>query len=1039
MKLQKINRFVVKMVVMVVTVMLVCGQSVFASGRYKEVTQDYTTQSQYYLNYTETSGNGGVFLVQQPVTLTVLDKVMFYGNSASGYGGSIEVNKTGAVVNIDSDVSFNYNHANLGGAVYNYPGTMTIKDNVSFYHNYTTVQSGGAIYNGDGGSITIGNGATFEENNVDAQDCVGGAIFNEGNLIIGNVAKFEGNYSDKGAGGAIYNGKNKVSIGEYVEFNSNSAKTFGGAISNVADFTIGNASFKDNSAKNGGAIYNNDDFTIENKNERKEALTLNSIFNLNTATENGGAIYSETNTANFRIGDYTGFVMNSSQENGGAIYNKNGMFNLGSTLFDGNSAKNGGAIYNYIDTDIQTCFSVGEGSAFFRNHSTNSGGAIYNEGVFTIGDRVTFQDNYVENYSGGAIYNTNNITIGNLVVFNGNYADDDDGGAIFNNSGTITIGANAEFSNNTAGCYGGAIKNNDISGTITFTDGVKFKDNYAKSYRGGAICNYGTLNLIADTKDVEFTGNKIYAGREDEESNAIYNSGKVNLWAGDRAKIIFNDKIEGSGEININKSITNYQENIGTGKIILNEDMSEFTGNVNIYGGIIKLDNKAKWFTGDVNVADSSIEMLNNKIETVTFNNASIQEELSFTVDVDLKNANMDKVLVSSSYGEGKVNIKEINVIEDSNETKKVSFANLDSIDAERITTISKVRSVLYSYDAKLDHEPDSYNYYYTFKKSCVNPVTAAGAISASVGGYATQSMVMGQAFASMDRQIELKSSARKFNLSNNQIFKSSKLYASAGYKIFDDTGKIERGVWLRPFILNETVKLGEMDVDNNLSGTLAGIDLPVNGDIFASFYLGYAGSKQKMEEIKYNQTGYVLGATGMLIKEKWYAGLTANIIFNKTAVDTDDETNDIDMNMYSIGAKAGYNYDIGKNWILEPNITLMYGMVDCLSYETDKTKVDSQSINNILLEPQVKAKWQLENGWQPYGLLGYAANLSSKPTVKTEAGYLDLDSIDGYLEFGAGVNKDFINTAWSCYLQLTGRAAGRSGFAGNLGIKYKF
>ena len=236
-----------------------------------------------------------------------------------------------------------------------------------------------------------------------------------------------------------------------------------------------------------------------------------------------------------------------------------------------------------------------------------------------------------------------------------------------------------------------------------------------------------------------------------------------------------------------------------------------------------------------------------------------------------------------------------------------------------------------------------------------------------------------------------------------------------------------------------KTVKVGDTDVDNNLYGTLAGIDLPVKGDILASFYLGYAGSKQKAEEVKSNQTGYVLGATGMLIKDKWYAGLTLNMIFNKASVDTDDGTNDIDMNMFTIGAKAGYNYDIGKNWILEPNVTLMYGIVNCGSYETTLTKVDSQSVNNIMLEPQVKARWQLTNGWQPYGLLGYAANLSSKPTVKTEAGDLDLDSIGGYVEFGAGVNKDFLNTAWSCYAQITGRAAGRSGFEGNLGIKYKF
>ena len=81
----------------------------------------------------------------------------------------------------------------------------------------------------------------------------------------------------------------------------------------------------------------------------------------------------------------------------------------------------------------------------------------------------------------------------------------------------------------------------------------------------------------------------------------------------------------------------------------------------------------------------------------------------------------------------------------------------------------------------------------------------------------------------------------------------------------------------------------------------------------------------------------------------------------------------------------------------------------------------------------------QLKNGWQPYGLIGCAVNLSGKPKVKTEAGEIELDSITGYVEYGLGVNKEFIGSVWSCYGQVTGRSGGRNGFGGNLGIKYKF
>ena len=331
---------------------------------------------------------------------------------------------------------------------------------------------------------------------------------------------------------------------------------------------------------------------------------------------------------------------------------------------------------------------------------------------------------------------------------------------------------------------------------------------------------------------------------------------------------------------------------------------------------------------------------------------------------------------------------------------------------------------------------------------------TAASAVASSVGGYATQSAVINQAFAGIDRQMaqkvqpktvapqptnkkDTKQNSKTKNLKSSNL--PSNLYVSAGNQIFDDSATIERSLWLRPFALQETIKLNGVDIDNTLYGTLAGIDLPVGQDKQLSFYLGYAGSKQEFDEVKTNQTGYLVGLTGMLVKEKWYLGVTANGIFNKVSADSEDETNDFDMNMFTIGAKAGYNIDLSDKWILEPNITVMYGIANSDSYQTSLGSIDSQSTSNILVEPQVKAKWQLTNGWQPYGLVGYSANLSNKPKVKAGGEELELDSIDGFVEYGIGVNKEFIGSVWSCYGQVTGRSGGRNGFGGNLGIKYKF
>jgi predicted outer membrane repeat protein len=814
--------------------------------------------------------------------------------------------------------------------------------------------------------------------------------------------------------------------------------------------------------------------------------------------EEGGVFYV-TSVGRLELTDVS-VISNSVDEKGGAIYNDGGKVIAGNNIkFDSNKALNstGGAIFNSSGT-----ITIGSGANFIGNTALKAGGAIcVNEGTITIGNNARFDSNISQYSEGGAIHNyAGTITIGSGAVFTNNETTDEErknAGAISNYKDMV-IGSNALFKNNKATCDGGVLYNGS-NGTFTIQDGARFVDNTAKE-NGGAIYNNGTLNLIANTKNVEFTGNKSFVGAEKESFNAIRGSGQVNMWASNNANIIFNDSISGSGVININKPVENYQENIGTGKVFLNADMSQYTGIVNFYGGTIELGKNGTLFGSNndiknIDVDNATIKMANGKVANAGFGingSVNIRKELNLTVDADLENKAMDMALfITSNIGSGKVNVKEINIIKDSDKTTRVDFA--PCVNNSNVITVNKARSVLYSYDAKLDygkiefdvnnggHYSDVDGYYYTFTKKGFNPVTAAGAVSASVGGYATQSVVMGQAFASMDRQVAVKNQPTvapkaatkqttkpatkatnsKTTTNNTQnkkedkkqapkkdtkqqnkktsYIQSSNLYVSAGDQVFAEPSKIERGAWLRPFILNETVKVGDTDVDNNLYGTLAGIDLPVKGDILASFYLGYAGSKQKVEEVKSNQTGYVLGATGMLIKEKWYLGATANMIFNKASVDNGDETNDIDMNMFGIAVKAGYNYVINEKWTLEPNATLMYGIVNCGEYETALTKVDSLSVNNILFEPQVKAKLQMKDGWQPYGLLGYAANLSSKPTIKTEAGDIDLDSIDGYVEFGAGVNKDFLNTAWSCYAQLSGRSGGRSGFAGNLGIKYKF
>ena len=1011
------------------------------------------------------NGSGGA-IYNERGTFTIGNNIKFAENGSNDCGGAIyncREDDKDAQLNIGNDVMFSKNHSqSSGGAIYN-DDNLTIGDRAVFYQNYVSQANGGAIYNDFTGKLKIGNDALFTNNSAYNS---GGAIYEYGgSSIIGDNAQFIENFAEE-KGGAIYtqHEAGKLTIGNNAQFTKNSTSHYGGVIYNNKErIVIGdNAQFTENFAEEkGGVIYSDNYGTISIGNDAQ--------FIENSATDHGGVIYGSMGTVN--IGNNAKFIENYTYELGGVVYvNTGGTVNIGDNAeFSQNFADDyGGVIYldgfgsfgvvnignnaKFANNSVDDysggaininggIFNIGNNAEFVENYAREMGGAINkSSGTVTIGNNAYFKNNSSDNYGGAIANEKGKVYIGDNAQFTNN-STEDDGGAIMNDTlGTVTIGSNANFTGNMSN-FGGAIENRGI---MTFEDGVVFRDNTAEIGCGGAIYNSGTLNLVANTKNVEFTGNT-----SGGDPIAIDNQkSTMNLWASEKVRFIFNDRItsdDSLSTLNINQSSGTLPTN---GTIELNADMSRYVGEVYFYGGTIELGKNGTLFGVDngikyIDVDNATIKMANGKVANAEFGidgSVNIRKELNLTVDADLENKKMDMALFpGSNIGPGKLNVKEINIIKDSDKTTRVDFASTGS--DNNVISVNKARSVRYSYDAKLEYGkitafigsipvPNIDGYYYTFTKNGVNPVTASGAISATAGGAATQSLVANQVFANMNGKT---SNSKKASIN------PSNLYVSAGDQVFDNSGKVERGLWLKPFMAQETVKIGDADVDNNLYGTLAGIDFPLGQDKQVSFYLGYAGSEQTIEEVKSNQTGYVLGATGMLIKEKWYLGATANMIFNKASIDSDDGTNDIDMNMFGIAAKAGYNYDMGKKWILEPNVTLMYGIVNCGSYETTLTKVDSQSISNISVEPQVKAKFEIGNGWQPYGLLGYSANLSSQPTVKTEAGDLDLDSVDGYVEYGAGVNKDFIDTAWSCYAQVTGRSGGRNGFAGNLGVKYKF
>ena len=117
-----------------------------------------------------------------------------------------------------------------------------------------------------------------------------------------------------------------------------------------------------------------------------------------------------------------------------------------------------------------------------------------------------------------------------------------------------------------------------------------------------------------------------------------------------------------------------------------------------------------------------------------------------------------------------------------------------------------------------------------------------------------------------------------------------------------------------------------------------------------------------------------------------------------------------------------------------------MYGNINTQKFTTKQgtgARINSQSTNNILIEPQIKAKLDLTKGWTPYALLGYVLNAGNNTKLVANNTEFEDMQISRYVEYGVGVNKSFKDSLWSCFLQATGKGGDRNGFEETIGIKY--
>ena len=357
-------------------------------------------------------------------------------------------------------------------------------------------------------------------------------------------------------------------------------------------------------------------------------------------------------------------------------------------MFEGNVAcSKGGGVYQGMNGS-NTKPAILIKNTIFKNNEASTGGGYYTDGQgrknYTYITDSEFTDNIVKatgHYMefgipvGGGLLSAGNVPmVVNNTTFTGNIADPE---------GDYSAGGGLYF----AGEF--------ESYPIKIVDST-FTNNSA--LEGGAIyIQNADTAIIADTKDVVFSGNTAGADEDD------YNGGgdmyfdtssyaaTLSLNAADGKKVVFNGSVAAcngsstTGTVDINKDGVSYDTYDGTtetahdagtsGEIQFNNRVGDenHSFDINLYGGKLSIgqDSTAANPDGLINdnnftvAGDGTLNTANGIIGEFSPVAFAIDSALSYQLDVDLANGTIDKLVGATIGTNGRLDLAVLNIISD--------------------------------------------------------------------------------------------------------------------------------------------------------------------------------------------------------------------------------------------------------------------------------------------------------------------------------------------------------------------------------------
>ena len=322
------------------------------------------------------------------------------------------------------------------------------------------------------------------------------------------------------------------------------------------------------------------------------------------------------------------------------------------------------------------------------------------------------------------------------------------------------------------------------------------------------------------------------------------------------------------------------------------------------------------------------------------------------------------------------------------------------------------------------------------------NPAIYASTVGSQVGGYLSQINSYDMAFGNMDMLMSMPTAQRNALKYKNQyaIADNSKLMTYSPNQIPEEY----KGFWFKPYATYENVSLkGGPKVENTIYSSYFGVDsdiikLKKGWHSMYSGYVGYNGSHQNYDGVSIYQNGGQIGATGMLYKDRFFAGITASAGLG--IGDASTMYGDEDFSMLTTGAaiKTGYNFGYKDDKIiLQPSLLAGYSFINTYDYTNAAgVRIKPDDLHGLELVPGVKLIGNLPNNWQPYASVQFVWNMLTDSNTVASGVELNHFKIKPYIQYGIGVQKR-VGDRFTGYLQTMGRNFGRNGISLSAGMRW--